>query len=420
MYKLILVDDEPDILKGMVKAIPWDKWGFIVAGQASDGLEALKLIEKDPPDVVLSDIRMPHMDGIGLMESIDKNYPDIKVIILSGYNDFEYLKIAIKNRVVEYLLKPTDLDEFETAFLKIKNLLDMKKKHEEEVEGLKKEVKEGQKLQYGKILNELIQGLAFDGSYHILTNELGLSFDNCIVAILDIQKKKGFAGLTEIEEVSRQRSLVEYCNIRENPYKAYFFESYTHQVTAIIAVPKDEEWVSEVPEYFQELQSEIFNLYEVEISVGISDICKQVSSVSRGYNQAERCIRQKTFLGNISILLYSDLDNCEKTTNNLVQAVKNYVDREYCSNYISLDSAAEHVKKNAAYLSKRFKQETGYNFSDYLTLKRMEKSKELLLDPTLKIYEIAEMTGYADVSNFIKVFRKNCGVSPTEYRNMPQ
>ncbi|MDL2302443.1 response regulator [Lachnospiraceae bacterium OttesenSCG-928-D06] len=536
MYKLILVDDEPDILKGMVKAIPWDKWGFTITGQASDGLEALKLIKKDPPDVVLSDIRMPHMDGIALMEFINKNYPDIKVIILSGYNDFEYLKVAIKNRVVEYLLKPTDLDEFEATFLKLKASLDRKKKQEEEVKSLKKEAKAAQTLQYGKILNELIQGLAFDGSWRIISNELLLSFDSCLVVVFDIHEKRKLTEFTEIEKISKQRTLTEYCNIRENPYKAYFFENYTHQVTAIISVNKNEEWKSGVLKYFQEIQSEIYDLYEMEISVGISDICKQASSISRGYNQAERCVRQKTFLGNLSIVLYPDLDSygrdyqdirffelekikqcliaqdletikaefhqvlnqfkdkllrdysyidrialeslyqisrwglknyqinleelmdkadCSytdmnrmisledkeaflmkvihllaeamkkyyesgKVTNGLIQAVKDYVDKEYCSNYISLDSAAEHVKKNAAYLSKRFKQETGYNFSDYLTLKRMEKSKELLLDPTLKIYEIAEMTGYADVSNFIKVFRKNCGGSPTEYRNMQQ
>ncbi|WMC94147.1 response regulator transcription factor [Kineothrix sp. MB12-C1] len=533
MYKLLLVDDEPDILNGMARSIPWERWGFSVTGQASDGLEALALIKKDPPNVVLSDIRMPHMDGIGLMEELNRNYPDIKVIILSGYNDFEYLKVAIKNQVVEYLLKPTDLDEFEATFLKIKEQLDKEKEQEKEVEDLKKEAREAKDLQYGRILNELLHGVAFDDRYKILKDGLGLSFHNFVIAVLDIHKEKQ-GKISGTEELSRQRNMLGYCNIRETGYKAYFFEDFSGQVTSVIEVSKDIEWKDAMLKYFQELQSEIFDLYGVELSVGISDVCRQVSSISRGYDQAKRCVRQKIFLGNLSIVLYPDLEyygkdlydisffelekimcyltrqdmdgvreeihrvlsqfkdkmvrdysyidrialealyqisrwslqnyqirleelmeksdyhykdidyiislkdkeefliivlkflaeeiagyqESGKITNNLVQTVKDYVDKEYCSNGISLDSVAEHVKKNSAYLSKRFKRETGYNFSDYITQKRMEKSKELLMDPALKIYHIAELTGYADVSNFIKVFRKYYGVSPNEYRNM--
>ncbi|MFR4441584.1 MAG: helix-turn-helix domain-containing protein, partial [Hungatella sp.] len=95
-----------------------------------------------------------------------------------------------------------------------------------------------------------------------------------------------------------------------------------------------------------------------------------------------------------------------------------YINQNYCSNGLSLDAVADHFRKNPAYLSKVFKKETGFNFSDYITKKRMEKGKELLADLSLKIYEIAEMTGYADVSNFIKVFKKNCGMSPNEYRSI--
>lgn len=103
MYKLIIVDDEQSIRNGMANGIPWNDWGFEVIGQASDGLEALELVENERPDVVLSDIRMPRMDGVELMQRLHKDYPDVKVIILSGYSDFEYLNTAIKNSVPEYL-----------------------------------------------------------------------------------------------------------------------------------------------------------------------------------------------------------------------------------------------------------------------------------------------------------------------------
>ena len=132
MYKLLIVDDEKSIRSGIANGIPWEDWGFTVTATVSDGLEALELIAADKPDVVLSDIRMPNMDGVELMQYLNSNYPEIKIIILSGYSDFDYLNYSIKNNVTEYLLKPTDIDEFETLFKKMKNTLDNERKKESE------------------------------------------------------------------------------------------------------------------------------------------------------------------------------------------------------------------------------------------------------------------------------------------------
>ncbi len=106
--------------------------------------------------------------------------------------------------------------------------------------------------------------------------------------------------------------------------------------------------------------------------------------------------------------------------NNLARVIKECVDKEYMENFMSLDYVAGKVKKSATYVSKLFKDEFGCNFSEYITRKRLETSKELLADPSNKIYEIAQMSGYADVSNFIKVFKKMYGISPGDYRNFIQ
>lgn len=533
MYKLLLVDDEPDILYGMAKSIPWKEWGFSIIGQASDGLEAIQLIKREQPHVVLSDIRMPHMDGMALMRELNRCYPKIKIIILSGYSDFEYLQEAIKNHVAEYLLKPTDLDEFEGTFKKIREQLDNERKKEAEVEDLRQQAHEGRQMQYGRIFNELLQGYVSGNSCEILKEALGITFQNCITAVLNIHVPETHSPSRGDTMELRQRVLA-YCNKRETGYKSFFFEDYASELTAVIELPGSKGWKSIILKYFQELQSEIQDIYAVELSAGVSDLCRQVSSVFCSYDQAVRCSRQKIFLGSLSIVLYPDLEQygrernevrsfepdrikgylikrdlpslraelegvflqfknkmlkdysyidrlslemlyhlsrwglsnyqirleelmekngCHyndinklaslkekeeflfrvleifserihlwqeqgKSMSSLAQVVKDYVDKEYCSNSISLDAVGDKVKKNSAYLSKLFKRETGYRFSDYITQKRMERSRELLLDPALKIYEIAELTGYADVSNFIKVFKKNCGVSPNEYRNM--
>ena len=124
MYRLIIADDEESIRNGIAHRLPWREWGYEVCAFCSDGqgvLEQLKLVH---PDVVFSDIRMPGMDGVELMQRLSSAYPDVKIVILSGYSDFKYLNMSIKNHVAEYLLKPTDFEDFEETFLRLKNTLD--------------------------------------------------------------------------------------------------------------------------------------------------------------------------------------------------------------------------------------------------------------------------------------------------------
>lgn len=134
MYKLLIVEDERAIAQGIAKSNPWEEWGFQVSGICNNGEEAVAFIEKDKPDLVLSDIRMPKMDGIALMQYLNAQYPEIKIVILSGYNDFQYLQMAIRNHVAEYLLKPTLLEEFEQLFRKMKQVLDEEAQEREEQE----------------------------------------------------------------------------------------------------------------------------------------------------------------------------------------------------------------------------------------------------------------------------------------------
>ena len=115
-----------------------------------DGEEAVRIIGEKHPDVVLSDIRMPKMDGIELMQYLHENNPEIKIIILSGYNDVEYLNMAIRNQVTEYLLKPTDIDEFETLFHRLKEKLDEEGIRRRELESLKVSAMQNKELSYAR------------------------------------------------------------------------------------------------------------------------------------------------------------------------------------------------------------------------------------------------------------------------------
>ena len=121
MLKVLIVDDELAIREGMPYVIEWEKYGFKVAGQASNGQEALEKVEKLKPDLVISDIRMPVMDGLELIEKLCVSKSNVKTIILSGYDEFEYAKKAIEYNASGYLLKPVEEEELIELLTKVKS-----------------------------------------------------------------------------------------------------------------------------------------------------------------------------------------------------------------------------------------------------------------------------------------------------------
>lgn len=115
MYKVMIVDDEPIIVEGLSRGIPWEKWNCRVVATAHDGLEGKALIEEKKPDIVFMDINMPEMDGLQMIAAINSQFPDLQVSVLTGYRDFEYAKEAIRLGVCRFLLKPSNMDELEEA-----------------------------------------------------------------------------------------------------------------------------------------------------------------------------------------------------------------------------------------------------------------------------------------------------------------
>ena len=104
-YKVILVDDEVEVIDVMKKKIRWDDLGFDVVGSATNGVKALELVEKLQPDVVLTDIKMPYMDGLELARKLNQDYPNIYIMLCTGFDEFEYAKEAVHLEIKEYMLK---------------------------------------------------------------------------------------------------------------------------------------------------------------------------------------------------------------------------------------------------------------------------------------------------------------------------
>ena len=124
LYNVLLVDDEADVLQAMKKKIDWEALGFCLAGTAENGQEALEMAEQLHIDVVMTDIKMPYMDGLTLCKNLKQSYRNMKVIIYSGFDDFEFAREAVHLEAEEYLLKPISAGDMEAAFSKVRKKLD--------------------------------------------------------------------------------------------------------------------------------------------------------------------------------------------------------------------------------------------------------------------------------------------------------
>ncbi len=120
----MLVDDEEDVIQAIIRKIDWEGLGFHVSGYAHNGLEALELAEQAQPDVVMTDIKMPYMDGLELAGRLKKLLPTVRILIFSGFDEFEYAKEAIRLEAEEYILKPINAQELTQVFVRIKASLD--------------------------------------------------------------------------------------------------------------------------------------------------------------------------------------------------------------------------------------------------------------------------------------------------------
>ena len=127
MYKLMIVDDEENIRFGLSTAYGWEKLGFSVSYLAKNGYDAIEYLQKHPVDVILSDIKMPILDGLELAAFLQSNYPEILLVLLSGFAEFEYAQKALRYGVKDYLLKPIQYDNLLDTFQKIQDHLNEKR-----------------------------------------------------------------------------------------------------------------------------------------------------------------------------------------------------------------------------------------------------------------------------------------------------
>jgi len=374
-YNVFIADDERMAREGIADSIAWDKLGLSLAGTASDGQMAYQHIQQLRPDIVITDIMMPIMDGIELIKLTLQSLPETIFIVLSGYGEFELAAQAMKFGVRHYLLKPSSEEEITEA---LQAALRELAAHEAQ-----REVAEGKAL--------LVEGVSFYETTSNVVHQPSDSTDQQLLSEITHGMDETILGaIISGDETELKERL------------ALFFQAlYEVRAESTVATAR-----------CLALMETVYTQLEQQDSARRSDFL-QIWQMKTLYEI------QHYMSGELLGWLNNRKNTRPDKRSLLVAKIKKLTNEHLENRDLSLQWLAQHyLFLNSEYMGKLFRQETDEKYTQYLTKLRIQKATELLTSaPSLKIYEIAEKCGFhEDPQYFSNVFKKITGSTPVEYR----
>lgn len=315
LYRIILVDDEEEVRKSIIKKIDWQDAGFQVVGDAENGQEALEKIEALEPDVVLTDIRMPYMDGLTLAEQVRQKYPSIKIIIFSGYDDFEYAKQAIKLNVIEYILKPVNVEELTVILKKIQHTLDEEIAQRRDVDLLREHYQRSLPIIREQFLNEMLrhpvpEDVAADKLLDYGVNILGAK--KWVVAVAEVEQ--GEIGKEQRLSLHQEQKLIPV-SVRRligemlTPYwRLVLFTSPMEMEQVLIVAVDEGSTQTRLITMLGDVCREVKRVLEVPVTIGIGHSCGSLADIGASYHSAVNALGYKAIVGTGSTIYINDVE----------------------------------------------------------------------------------------------------------------
>ena len=456
MFRVLIADDESSVVQSMLFSMPWEELDMEVAGTASDGTAAMEIAQKEHIDIAILDIRMPGINGLELCERLRQMDEHIQLIISSGYAEFAYAEKAIQYGVVGYCLKPLDYTQM-TRFLRKAAQTLKKSRHLAGRDDLM-EILEGQDE------NEIRDRLS----------GFGLSQETYFIAVSTGEKKLGelenrgislrlgrgqwgyimktdpagwlegqkgqlcrCSGIGYLQQAVNCQEI--YGAFEECIARAYqYFVCVENNICCFLDESGAKQWLNSIQKCLKandfggidRILDEIARDGWKEFTVRSAlRLCNSIFSISitqdkedyyiysieqlvNTYKDFQEMLRQmKDFLQECRAGVKEDT----AFTNVAFMKLMKYINENYKSE-ISLSSAARVLNMNSNYVSQLFKKEAGITFVHYITQKRLEDAKKLLLTTQKPLTDIALDVGFNDTFYFVKTFKKFVGMTPGQYR----
>lgn len=305
MYKILLVDDEMPIRDAIGKIIKWNELGYELMGTCKDGKEAISMIEEARPDLVITDICMPYVNGIELSKYIYENDPTIKVIVLSGYDEFEYAKQAVKYQVLEYVLKPVTAAEFTETLLKVKETLDKEAAKNINIDRIRSAYANNLPVLRGRFLNSIITSASDSSKIGSSIEEyhLNLSGPYFCCAIID---GDDFSLFSTQEDVGTTLGEFAILNVSEEIMRKHnggeAFQNQSNQTVLIFSYETSAGLAALTDAVAYEIRSFIADFLKVTVSIGIGKKVHTLHKLPLSYQNALALLEYRFLLGGDRIL----------------------------------------------------------------------------------------------------------------------
>lgn len=503
MYKLLIVDDEEIVREGLQDIITYLQVRHIEQIlTAKDGADALSIINAENPQIILTDLNMPVLDGIEMIKQLQGKHGH-KIIVISGYDDFHLVKESFKLGVRDYLLKPAHSEELLEVLDKIVRELKQEELQHKKGESEKKLT---QMERVSRSMNWVIQSAEQDEhAFERLFAELGFSlpYRNTAAAILSpIHSASNAESLG-----ANWDTLLTTPDVDRLDIKLYAFYNRQNDLVVWLNYDAQQHDISTVK---QVLEQFLWSNTELPIVIALGKTVSIKTELAQAYQSALEVLSYKLTASPQSIMLYEDIitredrriapadlrilaemidmgrkdqvlpyiqkyfndESLRRSTmesirsnydailqaiswiphqkqdfstfeqseqlrlylisrvlqtmdarqslirsHDIVEIAKKYVDEQLLGE-INMAVIANYCNVSYAYFSKMFKESTGVNFQDYVTMKRMDYAKKALNGINVKICDVASALGYSNPKNFTRVFKNYCGMSPKEYQKL--
>lgn len=293
-YTVLLADDEEEVIQIIMKKIDWDALGFSVIGYANNGVRALEMVEEFQPDVVMTDIKMPYMDGMELANHIKAEFPATKILLFTGFDKFEYAKEAVHLEVEEYILKPVNSVELTDVFTHLKTKLDKEISDKRNTEILQKYYMESLPLLQANFYASLIAGRIREEEIDKFLSDYQISFTGPFFCCLVIhtsssQVPEGMHPMLLATSVQKQAE--EY--LKEWNPKCF---SYLGN-TVLIPELKSEHEISELTDECDRFCKYVRRMTGAVVTVGIGPVCRDILELSQSYSSAREAVSYRVLYG---------------------------------------------------------------------------------------------------------------------------
>jgi two-component system response regulator YesN len=381
-FRLLIVEDEDRVLEGLNQFIMSLDLPLEIF-TAHDGIEAVTLAEEMPPDIIITDIEMPKLDGLEFLKAIHSSLPQVQKIILTGHEKFSYAQKAISLDVAEYLTKPINRPRLAELIKKACDNTTERRKN----------------AQNQKIIKTCVR-------QHLLCDIIRYGPES-------LRESQDFSELPEFSpymmaaircKEGESRDLLPFFEqaFQElfNPDPGHVFARYTPSlfVLYIQAAAK-----TDLPKNLTRFADLLLNTGGLHLSLGMSRAYQNPGSIGQAWQEAVQA--QDYFIKK---------EQASEHAAALIARAKEFISANLKD--ATLETVAETVQLTPAYFSMLFQEKTGEHFKDYIAVKKMETARKMLADPHVKPSHVSRQLGYTDYKYFAKLFRHFTGLSPGQYQ----